>query len=310
MRFDQLLKEICPSLDMEWRKYRRRAARHAIERRMSELNLKDYAAYLQLLQIDPEEAAGLADRMRITVSRFFREKERWDLLARTVLPALLEEIGVQQPLRLWSVGCCGGEEPYTLALIWLEKLGARYSGRAVEILATDIDLPSLKRARNALYETGSMREVPKELRRRYFHRSGQHWQLVEEAAGLVSFARHNLMSDPLPQGMDLVCCRYLAFTYYRGRRRLLAARRLWQALRPGGALMIARKEDLGPASELFAPWPGVEGVFRKQPGNLAGSELDRRLGDDIGKGNCSGQLFPGSKLSFSSAIVGAMPSLL
>jgi chemotaxis methyl-accepting protein methylase len=77
------------------------------------------------------------------------------------------------------------------------------------------------------------------------------------------------MTDPLPAGLDLILCRYLAFTYYHGERRRLAGRRLWQALRPGGALMIGRKEGLGPAGDLFTPWPEAPGVFRKQPVDAA-----------------------------------------
>jgi chemotaxis methyl-accepting protein methylase len=72
----------------------------------------------------------------------------------------------------------------------------------------------------------------------------------------ASFREHNLLEDPPPRGQDLVLCRYLAFTYYRGERRLHAA------LRPGGALMIGRKEELGQAADLFAPWPDAPGVFR------------------------------------------------
>ncbi len=264
MRYDEFLKQACPPLDLEWRKYRRRAARHRIEKRLAELGLRDYAAYLERLRGDPAEAAGLADRMRVTVSRFFREQERWEILATRVLPRLASEKEPDQPLRLWSAGCCGGEEPYTLALLWRARLLARFPRQRVDILATDIDDASLERARKACYEPGSLREVPKDLRRRWFRREGGLWRLADEIAAMVRFEKHNLLTDEPPPPMDLVCCRYLAFTYYRGERRLAAARRLQRALRGGGALMIARKEELGIAARLFSPWPQAPGAYRRR----------------------------------------------
>ena len=264
MRFDQFLKEACPPLDLEWRKYRRRAARHRVEKRMEELGLPDFAAYLERLRCDAAEAAGLAERMRITVSRFFRERERWETLCQIVLPKILLEKEPDEALRIWSAGCCGGEEPYTLALLWLAHFHERHPGRPVEILGTDIDTVSLERARLGIYEPGSVREIPRSLLHRYFRRENRLWYLDERVKDMVRFAEWDLMHSPLPQGIDLVCCRYLVFTYYRGRRRLEAARRLWQALSPGGALIIARKEDLGTSAELFEPWPKADGVFRKR----------------------------------------------
>lgn len=88
---------------------------------MRDLGLKDYGAYLDLLRRDPGEAAGLADRMRITVTRFFRERERWDILVDRVLPGLVAALGEGGRLRVWSAGCCGGEEPCTLAMLWLAR---------------------------------------------------------------------------------------------------------------------------------------------------------------------------------------------
>lgn len=265
MTFDEFLKAACPPLDLEWRKYRRRTTRHRVEARLRELELDGLAVYLERLRCDPAEAAGLADRMRVTVSRFFRERQLWDALFQSVVPTLLREKSPTDPLRLWSVGCCGGEEPYTLALLW----GECFAQRPVVIFATDIDTASLERARAAVYDVSSLREVPAVLRQRHFRRQDHLWRLDAAIAGQVRFAAHNLMTDPLPAGFDLILCRYLAFTYYHGERRLLAGRRLWQALRPGGALMIGRKEGLGPAGDLFTPWPGAPGVFRKQPVDAA-----------------------------------------
>ena len=264
MRFDQFLKEACPPLDLEWRKYRRRAARHRIEERLGELGLPDYAAYLERLRNDPLEAAGLAERMAIPVSRFFRELERWDVLRQVVLPEILREKKAEEPLRIWSAGCCGGEEPYTLALLWLANFQDAHPGRAVEILGTDIDATNLERARRALYQAGSLREVPRPLRERYFQRENHQWHLEGHVKARVRFAAEDLLAGPPPGRFDLVCCRYLVFTYYRGRRRLAAARHLARALRPGGALMIGRKEDLGEAAALFTPWPEAPGIFRRQ----------------------------------------------
>jgi len=195
-----------------------------------------------------------------------------------VLPTFLRERSPTDSLRFWSVGCCGGEEPYTLALLWREH----FAPRPVEILATDIDAASLERARAAIYDASSLREVPTVMRQRHFCRQDHLWRLDEAIAAQVRFADHNLMTDPLPAGLDLILCRYLAFTYYHGERRLLAARFLWQALRPGGALMIGREEDLGPAGALFTPWPEAAGVFRKQLYAPSPPSLDLRPGRDSG----------------------------
>lgn len=263
MRFDQFLKEICPRLDLEWRKYRRRDARRRVERRMAELGLPDYAAYLEYLLAHRAEARSLPERMRVTVSRFFREYPRWQTLSERVLPRLIADTPKGGTLRMWSAGCCGGEEPYSLAIQWLERFAGSDPPCRAEILATDIDSASLERAGAALYDHSSLREVPGEIKARYFTKTDGRFRLVDEVRNMVRFRRHDLQRDEPPHGFALAVCRYLVFTYYRGERRLEAARNLHRALRPGGALMIARKEDLGAAEGLFASWPGTAGVFRR-----------------------------------------------
>jgi len=257
--FDAFLRAACPPLDLDWRRYRRRSARHRVDARLRELQLDGYDAYLQRLQTNPAEAAELAERMRVTVSRFFRERECWECLITTVLPELLQQKAAEQALRVWSVGCGGGEEPYTLALLWREH----FAPRPLELLATDIDAAGLKRAAQARYGTGSLRELPPALLARHFRPEGGLWRLDPEVVAGVRFERRNFLHPPLPEGMDLVCCRYLAFTYYRGERLRRAARVLWQALRPGGALMLGRKEGAETVGDLFAPWPGATSLSRK-----------------------------------------------
>jgi chemotaxis protein methyltransferase CheR len=262
--FDRFLQKICPLLDLEWRKYRRRSARHRIEARIKELGLNDYDSYLKRLEAEPSEAEGIADLMRVTVSRFFRDRTCWINLAQKVFPLLIAEMPDKKIIHVWSAGSCGGEEPYSVALMWLEYIQPLFPGHTINILATDIDKSSHERASKGIYRDGSIREIPSEILMRRFSRGNGLWQLDGQVKALVRFEETNLMSDKLPSGMDLVLCRYLVFTYYRGKRRLEAAKRLWDALRPGGVLMIGKKEALDfPSQQLFKPLPDVECIFRK-----------------------------------------------
>lgn len=264
MTFDRFLQEAAPIEGLVWRKYRRRSARHRVERRIRELGLDSFAAYLDRLRADPTERSGLADLMRVTVSRFFREREQWRTLAETVLPELLTGKTAAEPLRAWSAGCCAGEEPYTLAMVWLERIAPFQPERAIEVIASDIDAASLERAGAARYGESSLREVPPETRARFFARERGLWSVADEVKRLVRLECRNVMNDPLPAGMDLVLCRYLVFTYYRGERLLAATHRLWEALRPGGVLMVGRKEQIPEAAAWFEPWPGCGGFYRRK----------------------------------------------
>ena len=265
MTFDSFLREACPPLDLEWRKYRRRAARHGVEGRLRELGLGAYGDYLEHLRADPREAALLPDLMRVTVSCFFREEGEWQDLRERILPGLLAKLPEGGSLSAWSAGCCGGEEPYTLAIVWLEHLQPLHPGLSLEIIATDIDAASLERARRALYRPETLREVPPEIRGRWFSREDDRWLLDGRARGLVKLGKGNILTDPPPLGVDLLLCRYLAFTYYRGERLLAVAGRLREALRPGGILMVGAKEQLSaPLLELFEPVPGSRVFYRRR----------------------------------------------
>lgn len=263
MTFDQFLREAAPPEELSWRKYRRRSARHRVERRMSELGIDGFASYLGFLRSSPRERAGLADLMRVTMTRLFREREEWQYLAERVLPVLVSENPIGS-VQAWSAGCCGGEEPYSLAMVWLEQVVPTHPAARIHILASDIDEPCLERAAAGCYDGSSLREVPRETRRRFFRREGSRWCLDDDVKRLVQFERRNIMTDPVPPPVDLVLCRYLVFTYYQGERLRAATRRLWEALRPGGVLMTARKEHLPETvSLLFEPWPGTPHFYRR-----------------------------------------------
>jgi chemotaxis protein methyltransferase CheR len=259
--FDRFLRQVCPGLDLEWRKYRRKGARKRVVGRIRKLGLAGYDEYREYLLEHPEEAEGLAGLMLVTVSRFFRDRECWQDLIHVLADSV--KAGGSKTIRALSAGSCGGEEPYSLAIAWKALLEPEFANRTLEIVAIDLDEPSLARAREGLYAERTLREMDPRLREEWFEPAKGMLRLCPEIREMVAFRRADLMRDELGGPYDLVLCRYLFFTYYSGQRRRRAAERLWESLCPGGLLMIGAREELGqPELRLFEPVAGAKCLYR------------------------------------------------
>src|SRR5207237_2921764 len=138
---------------------------------MQSLQVNGYADYVDYLEVHPEEFAQLFNTILINVTSFFRDDDAWELLAKEVLPGLLERKAGSH-IRLWSAGCASGEEAYTLAMVMAELLVPDEFRRRVKIYATDVDEEDLARARQAAYTEQDVAGVPGPLRERYFEIAG------------------------------------------------------------------------------------------------------------------------------------------
>lgn len=258
MKFDHFLQHICPELGLNWRKYRRKGARRGVLNRMRDLKLSSFEEYIDHLRTHPEEGDRLPDIMHITVTRFYRDGECWEGLI-NILPNLI--VHGKKP-RVLSAGCCGGEEPYTIAILWKEVFEEDFG--PIDILAVDMDEASLNRAQKAIYDKWSLRELPDAWCEKWFSPSKKRLRLSQQITSMVRFEQGHLFHAPPPGPFDLILCRYLFFTYFIDDLRFHAAHNWWQALRSGGALMIGKKEGLGPRElKLFTPCPEAPCMYRK-----------------------------------------------
>ncbi|MHC4548581.1 MAG: CheR family methyltransferase [Planctomycetota bacterium] len=240
----EFLQWALPRLRLRWRGFRRvrRQVCRRIRRRCRDLGLPDLAAYRAHLESEPDEWPRLDALCHITISRFFRDRRLFDLLAGEVLPALAAQ---QEKVRCWCAGCASGEEPYSLALAG--------HGLPLEILATDRDPTMLARARAARYGPSSLKGLPDAWRERAFTADGA---LRPEYRENVRFACEDLRAQ-MPAGpFQLVCCRYLAFTYFDDALQREVLDGLRGRLGPGGLLALGRHEQL----------PDHEGFTRYEPG--------------------------------------------
>lgn len=243
----------------------RRQVCRRIAARMRELGLPDAAAYRRLLERDPTEWDRLRDCLPVTISRFFRDRGVFDLLRDTILPdlAVVASKAGQRTLRVWSAGCASGEEPYSLSLLWVLTLRARFPGLALDILATDVDREMLRRAESACYPASSLRELPEGWRERGFAREGGRYCLREAFRASVRFQRQD-MTAGLPEGpFHLILCRNLAFTYFDEVTQARIAVALAERLRSRGFLVLGRHEHLPVGIPGLQPFLGRADVLRK-----------------------------------------------
>ncbi len=182
------------------------------------------------------EFRHFVDVLTTNKTHFFRESAHFDLLARVLIPAFAG----RDALQLWSAGCSTGEEPYTLAMLLRDGLGATRA----RILATDISTRVLVKARAGVYAAAALDEVPDAFRSHLRRRSATEVEVVEATRALVHFAHLNLMQDwPMRRPFDAIFCRNVMIYFDRPTQERLV-QRFESLLRPGGYLFVGHSESL------------------------------------------------------------------
>ena len=150
-----------------WRDLERGIAAAARESGYAEAQA--YIHWLLAAPLSRTQIEWLASHLTVGETYFFRERRNIDVLEQQILPELLRERAqTERHLRIWSAGCCSGEEHYSLAML-LDQLLPDFETWNLTILATDINPQFLRKAAQGdIYGAWSFRDTPGWLRERYF----------------------------------------------------------------------------------------------------------------------------------------------
>ena len=244
--------------------YKEKCLRRRIAVRMRARGVHTYRDYASILDGDAREYELLLDALTINVTKLFRNWETFAAIAEDVIPSLWPANG--EHVRCWSAGCASGEEPYSLAILLHREAVQRKDEKALSrimILGTDIDRLSLKAAERGTFGEDAFADTPPAIRRRYFTSRPPH-SLDPTVKAMVQFERRDLLHEPTPSGgLDLITCRNVIIYFDRASQELLF-QRFYDALVPGGFLVLGKVETLlGPTRTLFVPVNPRERIFRK-----------------------------------------------
>ncbi|HSA88003.1 MAG TPA: CheR family methyltransferase [Nitrospira sp.] len=258
-----------PKLGLVWPGYRkvRRQVYKRIQRRLESLSLSTVADYQRYLETHPKEWTVLDSLCWISISRFYRDKAVFEFLEQEVLPSLARQILAQgeRVLRCWSIGCAGGEEPYSLSLFWKLKLQAQFPTVRLVILATDVDEQAVARAQRGCYPPNSLSDLPESWRAQGFDHTAEGSLIKAEFREPVTFLNQDIRHVIPRETFHLILCRYLALTYFDASLQSDTLQRLVERMAPGGVLVVGKGERLPNDDFGLIPWSEKECVYRRAP---------------------------------------------
>ena len=257
-----------------------------IERRMgmAAIETGDMERYLGLLRSDASELDLLAKDLLINVTSFFRDPEVFDFLAEKIVPDLVRSRAPDHPVRIWIAGCSTGEETYSLAMLFLERIAAEKRNVKLQVFASDVDPDAVASAREGLYPETIEADVSPARLARFFTREDHGYRVSPELRAVVVFTVQDVLADPPFSRLDLVSCRNLLI-YLRPEAQAKVVSLFHFALREGGILVLGTSETTGTDDGRFEAISRSARVYRhvgrSRPGELAfalsGSEVAQAL---------------------------------
>ncbi|MCA9973668.1 MAG: PAS domain-containing protein [Anaerolineales bacterium] len=221
-----------------------------IARRMSINQIDELSDYVRFLEHASAESQLLYKEFLISVTRFFRDPEAFDILKRDIVPELFKGKRPQDQIRIWVPGCATGEEAYSLAILFQEYMQETGVHADVKIFATDIDQDALDVASRGVYPESTLADISFERLRDFFIKRGDSYEILRHVRASVVFAYQNLVKDPPFSRIDLVSCRNLLIYLQPHLQKSVMG--LFQfALRPQGYLLLGSSETVGDFSNVF-----------------------------------------------------------
>lgn len=234
-------------------------SRYLLEKRLSRRvrtlhfsNFREYYRYLLYHKNREEELALIIDIITVNETYFFREQNQLKTFSEEILPELKDINKDKKRLRVWSAGCSTGEEPYTIAILVLEK--GYFHNWNIEIFGSDINQRVLQAARSGIYRKNSFRATEPYFLRKYFREEDNISRISDNVKQYVNFSHLNLL-DPfkvkLVGTVDVIFCRnVLIYFDYPSRKKVIDM--FYERLADGGYLLLGHAESLINISTAFS----------------------------------------------------------
>ena len=223
-----------------------------LRQRLDETGYAHAGAYLARMST-PEEMRILAERLAVSETYFFRNRDHFRVLGDVILSNFMRLRANTRNLQILSAGCATGDEAYSIAILLHQTIPdiARWN---IKIRAFDIKPSMIERAKRGRYSAWALRDTNEEIKGRYFRPEGRDFVLDESIRGMVSFQELNLADDDpsfrQAAVFDVVFLRNVIM-YFTPEVARAVVSRIGKAMASGGYLFLGHAETLRGISHDF-----------------------------------------------------------
>nr|MBF0222163.1 hypothetical protein [Desulfobulbaceae bacterium] len=225
----------------------------ALTRRMKSISESSFYAYISLIKSSTLELNAFIDEVAINETWFYRDEAPFSTLSNFSLTCL--RMNPNLPVRLLSIPCSTGEEPYSMAISLIE---AGFNETQYIIDAIDISDRSLATAKEGIYKNNSFRGHSKRFQPRYFDRFEKSSYSVKKIVkNCINFRKGNLLNLPpsiSSKTYNIIFCRNLLI-YLDGSFHQRVIEILSNLLHDDGLLFIGHSESGIFTDSPFSPAP-------------------------------------------------------
>lgn len=242
------------------------------EGRLKEKGISSFEKYLAFLEESNEEQLIFRQALLNGFSEFFRSPVTFAILARMVLPELLDRARHRESreIRIWSAAASGGQEVYSLAIILDELIASRREGVTVRFFATDLNPAILTQAEAGIYDAQHLQQVPLKYLNRYFNTQQDRYKITPEIRQMVDFSVFDLLSDNhycppacIYGDFDMVMCANILF-YYKEKVQKMILGKVARCLAKGGYLVTGDTERTLVTGRLFSEIYPPSAIYAKK----------------------------------------------
>lgn len=290
IHFNAILKLLHKRSKVDFSHYKSNTIRRRVLKRMVLHKVDSLETYRHMLEEKTSELDALYNDVLINVTDFFRDAEVFEALKTVVFPEITKD-KKEEPIRIWVPGCSTGEEPYSIAMAFLEFLGESSPTPSIQIFATDLSEKVIEKARRGIYPKSRLQNISEERVRRFFHQQNGNFQISKQIRDLCVFATQNVTGDPPFSKVDLVSCRNILI--YLGPVLQKKVIQIFNyALNQPGFLLLGVSEAIGAFSDFFTQIDKKNKIYLKKTlrarpffdFSWGGSVGDKPKGEGEGKG--------------------------
>jgi chemotaxis protein methyltransferase CheR len=253
------------------------AKRYYVERRVFERMLatgsQSFAGYFGRLRINAQgENEHFVNALTVNETYFYREEHQLRCLTTDLLTERIRSRRKGVTIRIWSVPCSTGEEPYSVAM-WLLENWPPVDEYEIEIVGSDIDTRVLEQANEGIFGKRALMRLSPYLVGKYFSPMlEEKWRILDDLRHSVQFSAVNVVepNDTRRHGhFDVIFCRNVLI-YFDDTARRIAAENLYESLLPGGFICLGHTESMSRISPLFEVRRFADAIVYQRPGGDPG----------------------------------------